>query len=384
MKRKICVVITARPSFSRIKTLLAAINEHADLELQLVVRASALLEKYGGTIDYIQRDGFTITARIQNLVEGENFIAAAKTTGLSLTELPTIFDLIKPDVVVTIGDRSETMATAVCASIMQIPLAHIQGGEITGNIDDRIRHAVSKLADLHLVCTLDAQNRLLKMGEEPEKVFNTGCPSIDIAAKVLLNPGLDFNPYEKYGGVGEKHPTNDRYIVVMQHPVTTEYVDARRQIDITLDVIRSLNVATFWFWPNPDAGSGETAKGIRSFRELNANSPIHYFKNMSSIDFLKLVKNSACLVGNSSVGIRECSFLGVPVVNIGTRQLGRERGQNVIDVDYCPISILNAVQNQLKNGHYPLEHIYGEGDAGSKIADILAAVKLTHMKRITY
>ena len=384
MMRKICVVITARPSYSRIKTALKAIKEHPDLELQLVVTASAILEKYGRAIDYIQADGFPITARIHSVVEGANLVTAAKTAGLSLTELPTIFDLIKPDVIITIGDRFETMATAASASIMQIPLVHIQGGEITGNIDDKIRHAVSKLADLHFVSTFEAQSRLIKMGEEPEKIFVTGCPSIDIAAQVILNPGLDFDPYEKYGGVGEKRSTDNPYLVVMQHPVTTEHQCARQQIETTLEAIRDLRLPAFWFWPNPDAGSCDTSKGIRSFRELNTKTPIHYFKNMGSIDFLKLLKNSLCLVGNSSAGIRECSFLGVPVVNIGNRQRGRARGQNVIDVEHCPSLISKAIQKQIQHGHYQSENIYGEGDAGARIANILATVSLTCTKTLTY
>jgi len=382
--RKICVVITARPSYSRIKTALKAIKEHPDLELQLVVTASALLGKYGRAIDYIQSDGFPITARIHSVVEGENLVTAAKTAGLSLTELPTIFDFLKPDVIVTIGDRFETMATAASASIMQIPLVHIQGGEITGNIDDKIRHAVSKLADLHFVSTFEAQSRLIRMGEEPEKIFVTGCPSIDIAAQVILNPGLDFDPYEKYGGVGEKRSTDNPYLVVMQHPVTTEHQYARQQIETTLETICALGIPAFWFWPNPDAGSGDTSKGIRSFRELNTKTPIHYFKNMDSVDFLKLVKNSLCLVGNSSAGIRECSFLGVPVVNIGNRQRGRARGPNVIDVEHCSSMISKAIQKQIHHGHYQSENIYGEGDAGARIANILATVGLTYTKTLTY
>jgi UDP-hydrolysing UDP-N-acetyl-D-glucosamine 2-epimerase len=384
MRRKICVVITARPSYSRIKTVLKAIELHPELELQLVVASSALLEKYGMAVNFMELDGFSIAAKVHNLVEGENLIAAVKTTGLGAMELSTIFDYLKPEIVVTVADRYETIATAICASLMQIPLAHIQGGEITGNIDDKIRHAITKLADLHFVSTDDARNRVLRLGEAPETVHQTGCPSIDIARQVLDNPSIDFDLYTKYGGVGSFHPVNEPYLVVMQHPVTTEYEQAREQIEATLNAIVALNIPTFWFWPNPDTGSDETSKGIRSFREQDKNVRIHFFKNMDPVDFLKLIKNAACLIGNSSVGIRECSFLGIPVVNIGSRQLGRERGRNVIDVGYNTKSIIEAVKTHLHNDHFPSEKTYGDGRAGPKVATILATTDLTYFKRMTY
>src|SRR5687768_13912619 len=191
-KRKICVVITARPSYSRVKTALQAIKEHPDLELQLVVAASALLDRYGSSVNYIEKDGFVITAKVFNVLEGENLTAAAKTTGIGILELSTVFDNLSPDIVVTIADRFETMSTAISASYMNIPLAHIQGGEVTGNIDEKVRHAITKLADIHLVSTLKAKERVIRMGEDSEKVVVTGCPSIDLAKMVNGKSGLDF------------------------------------------------------------------------------------------------------------------------------------------------------------------------------------------------
>ena len=203
-KRKICVVVTARPSYSRIRTALRAIQDHPDLELQLVVAASALLDRYGKVIRYISNDGFKVDAQVYMVIEGENPVTSAKTTGIGLMELPTVFDNLKPDIVVTIADRYETIATAIAASYMNIPLAHIQGGEITGNIDEKVRHAVTKLADYHLVASQGAGERVIRMGEEPEMVFVTGCPSIDIAEKVKHDPGPRIDPFAKYGGVGEE------------------------------------------------------------------------------------------------------------------------------------------------------------------------------------
>ena len=235
-KRKICVVITARPSYSRVKTALKAIQAHPKLELQLVVAGSALLDRYGNAVNYIEDDGFVINEKVFIVLEGENKTSMAKTTGLGVMELSNTFYNLKPDAVVAIADRFETIAVSIAASYQNIPLVHIQGGEVTGNIDEKVRHANTKLADIHLVASEEAKTRVLKMGEDEDFVFNTGCPSIDIAYEVSRNPKLDFNPIDKYGGVGKKINWQDGYIVVMQHPVTTEYDQARENVYNTLKV----------------------------------------------------------------------------------------------------------------------------------------------------
>ncbi len=383
-KRKVCVVITARPSYSRIKTALTAIESHPQLELQLVVAASALLDRYGTAVNYIEKDGFKISAKVFNVLEGENLTAAAKTTGIGILELSTIFDNIKPDVVVTVADRFETMSTAISAAYMNIPLVHVQGGEVTGNIDEKVRHSITKLADLHFVASPLARERVIKMGESPEKVYLTGCPSIDIAKVIFDNPSSNFNPYTKYSGVGVTLDLTKGYLVVMQHPVTNEYTESRKHIEETLEAIADLKMPTLWFWPNVDAGADGTSKGIRLFREYKDSSNIHFFKNMEPSDFLYLLKNSHCLIGNSSVGIRECAYLGVPVVNIGSRQKGRERSKNVIDTDYDKVQIKAAVHKQLENGHYAPDTLYGDGNAGVNIAELLATQPLSFHKMLNY
>jgi UDP-hydrolysing UDP-N-acetyl-D-glucosamine 2-epimerase len=383
-KRKICVVITARPSYSRIKTALKAINEHPALELQLVVAASALLDRYGSAVEYIKKDDFEIAARVFNVLEGENLTAAAKTTGIGILELSTVFDNLAPDIVVTIADRFETMATAISASYMNIPLAHIQGGEVTGNIDEKVRHAITKLADYHFVASDNAKERVIKLGEDKDFVFNTGCPSIDLAADILKKPSLDFDVFDKYGGVGSKPDLSKGYWVVMQHPVTTEITKSRQQIEETLQAMYKRDEPVLWFWPNVDAGADGTSTGVRAFREHHNLSKFHFFKNMEPNDFLKLLINSNGLIGNSSVGIRECTFLGVPVVNIGTRQNRRERGENVIDVDYKEKQILQALTTHDNSNGYQRASIYGEGMAGIQIANLLQEVPLKFHKTITY
>ncbi len=384
MKKKICVVITARPSYSRIKTALTAIKNHDKLELQLVIAGSALLSRYGNPVDYIENDGFKINEKVYMVLEGENPTSMAKTTGLGLLELANVFYNLQPDAVVTIADRFETIATSIAAAYQNIPLIHIQGGEVTGNIDEKVRHANTKLADLHLVASNDAKIRVEKLGENPDMVINTGCPSIDIAKEVQNNHKLNFNIYKKYGGVGSFPNLDNGYIVVMQHPVTTEYHQAKEHIEETLNAIKYISIPVLWFWPNVDAGSDGTSSGIRTYRENNKINHIHFLKNMEPVDFLKVLYNSKCLVGNSSVGIRECAYLGIPVVNIGSRQNRRERGNNVIDVGYNSKDIVEAINLQITKGKYESSKIYGNGNAGINIANSIANIDIKYHKTIQY
>jgi UDP-hydrolysing UDP-N-acetyl-D-glucosamine 2-epimerase len=382
--RKVCVVITARPSYARIKTVLQAIQSHPDLQLQLIVGASALLERYGEVVNVIRADGFQPDAIVYMVLEGENLITTAKSTGLGVVELATIFDNIRPDVVISVADRFETIATAIAASYLNIPVAHVQGGEVTGSIDEKVRHAVTKLSSLHFVANRQAADRVIRMGEDPEMVFITGCPSIDLAEGIQGSMRDGFDPFTAYAGVGTPFDVRDGYVVVMQHPVTTEYADSASQIQETISAITTVNQPTFWFWPNVDAGSDQISKGLRRFREAGSASKIYFFKNMTPEDFLRLLAGARCLVGNSSVGIRESSYLGVPVVNIGNRQQGRDRARNVIDVGYNADEIVRAIRTHLANGRYPSSPLYGDGKAGERIAHILGRVPLTVEKRMAY
>lgn len=384
-RRRVCVVITARPSYARVKSVMEAIRDHPGLELQLVVGASALLERYGPVVDVIRADGFEPDRVVYMVVEGENLVTTAKSTGMGVVELATIFDNLRPDVVVSVADRYETIATAIAASYLNIPVAHLQGGEVTGSIDEKVRHAVTKLSNLHFVSNEQAAERVRRMGEDPGTVFVTGCPSVDLAARIKNETGTDvFDPFDRYGGVGHRFDPQQPYLVVMQHPVTTEYRDALEQVNETLEAVRELDLPTFWFWPNVDAGSDRISKGIRHFRETHEIPQVYFFKNLSPEDFLRLLIGARCLVGNSSVGIRESAFLGLPVVNIGNRQGGRDRAGNVTDVAYDRDEIEGAVRAHVANGRLDSNTLYGDGTAGERIADLLATEVLTVKKRITY
>jgi UDP-hydrolysing UDP-N-acetyl-D-glucosamine 2-epimerase len=384
-RRKVCVVITARPSYSRVRSVLLALRERQDVELQIVVAASALLERFGNVAKIIEQDGFTINGRAFTIVEGETLVTSAKSMGLGVVELVSIFDALGPDVVVTVADRYETLATAVAASYINVPVAHLQGGEVTGSIDEKVRHAVTKLSNLHFASTKLAANWIIRLGERPDSVFCTGCPSIDIAAGILHDGNAaSFNPFNHYGGVGPVFDLDDGFIIVMQHPVTTEFNDTAAQIVETLEAVVKLDVNAFWFWPNIDAGSDLVSKMIRTYREEGRMKRVHFFRNLLPEDFLKLMQRGRCIVGNSSVSIREGSFLGVPAVNIGTRQQFRERGINVIDVGYDAAKIGTAIEVQYQKGRYPSDTLYGDGRAGGRIAQHLASEVLHYDKVLTY
>ena len=383
-RRKICVVITSKQNYGRMKPLLEEIKNHKGLELQLVVGASALLYRYGMFIDVIKKDGFNPLRSLYYVVEGENLITQAKSTGLGIVELSTAFEDLEPDIVVAIGDRYETMATAIAASYINIPLAHIQGGEVTGNIDDSVRHAITKIAHLHFPATEKSAERIIKMGEEPWRVHNVGCPSIDI----IVRNNLEINNGElnsRYGGLGGPVDFKKPFILVIQHPVTTSYGDGRDEINETLEALKDREEQKILIWPNNDAGSDDVAKGIRVFREENVESNFHYYRAFEPVDYLKLLSSTVCAVGNSSSFIREGSYFGTPSVIVGDRQDMREHSDNIVFSDYSSEEIAKNVDNQIKHGNYKSSNIFGTGNASKKITNILYETELDIIKKkMTY
>ena len=251
--------------------------------------------------------------------------------------------------------------------------------------DEKVRHAITKLADLHLVSSDRAAERVVRMGENPDRVFVTGCPSIDLARLARDAEPRDIDAVlSDYGGVGSEVDISEGYIVVLQHPVTTEYELALDHVTHTLSAVREGHYPTLWFWPNVDAGSDGTSKGIRVYREHYPMSRVHFYKNMTPLDFLSVLINSKCLVGNSSVAIRECAYLGVPAVNIGSRQHGRDRGRNVIDVGYDEAEIRAAIDRCWTSDERGTDTIYGDGEAGRNIADVIAKAELSIEKTLNY
>jgi UDP-hydrolysing UDP-N-acetyl-D-glucosamine 2-epimerase len=382
--RKICIVIGSRANYSSIKSAMRAIAAHPALELQLVVGASAILDRYGSVVDLIEEDGFTPAAKVHMLIEGETPATMAKSTGLGLLELPTVFESLRPDCVLTVGDRFETMATTLAAAYMNIPVAHTMGGEVSGTIDESIRHAVTKFAHLHFPASAGARERIIRLGERPEDIHLVGCPRIDLVAAILASRSASADDRIFELGVGDRLDLTQPFLLVSQHPVTTEYGAGEQQIMATLDAVREVELPAIVLWPNADAGSEDIARGIRKLRERNQARNMHFFKNLSIEVYVGLMARTACLIGNSSSGIREGAFIGTPVVNIGSRQAGRERGHNVLDVPHDSRAIAAAIRHQIGQRRYATDPIYGDGKAGPRIAEVLATHAVSIQKRITY
>lgn len=380
--RKACVVVNSRANYGRIKSVMHAIKQHPRLELQVIVGASALLHRFGGVIDIVRDDGFEPNATVYSVVEGETPTTMAKSTGMAILELATQFENLKPDIALTVADRFETIATAIAASYMNIPVAHTQGGEVTGSIDESVRHAVTKLSHLHFPATEKARDFVIRMGEDPETVYLTGCPSLDVIADIDLSVSHEL--FRRYRGVGPDLDPAKPYIVVLQHPVTTEYGKGLMQIEETLAALGKLNIQIAWLWPNVDAGSDDVSKGLRRYREKHEPKNMHFYINFAAQDYARLIANAQCLVGNSSSALREGAFLGVPAVNIGTRQSGREHGRNVVHVGYDRHEIEAAVHKQIAHGKYERSSLFGDGKAGKRIADILATAEVRIQKKLLY
>ena len=379
-KRKVCFVITNRIHYARQEELLKQLRDDPDLELQLVVGGAALLEKYSEVPAALARHNFVVHEEMLNLVEGGNHAAMAKTAGLAVLELTNTFEKLKPDVVLIRGDRFEQLAAAMTAAYLNKTVAHIEGGDVTGTIDESVRHAITKLAHIHFVTNEDSYRRVLQMGENPAFVFPVGSPDIEFAASVKRKP--DQAMMNRIG-VGAYIDLAKPYLLVIQHPVTSE-PDNLENVMSTLRAVHALGVQALWFWPNPDAGTDGISKGIRRFREHTPAPQIRFVIDLHPRDFIALLKHAACLVGNSSSGLKEAAFFGVPVVNIGTRQQGRFgalRGENVRDVGYDAEQIAGAIREQMAHGSYSSSLALHKPGTSRRMVEILKTVPLYTQKR---
>ena len=378
--RKVCFPITSRAYYGRSQLLIRKLHAHPDLELKLMLGGSILLDKYSRHIaDDIAAGGFDIAASLFNVIEGGNHVAMAKTACLTALEFTNELHKAKPDAVVICGDRFEQLAIAMAAAYLNITIAHIEGGDVTGSIDESVRHAITKLAHLHFVTNADPERRVKAMGENPRFVFNTGSLDVELAASV--DTSITSEQVNSFG-VGYQLDITEPFLMVVQHPVTTE-ADNRAHLETTLRAVASLDMPVIWFWPNSDAGTGEMADSLRHMRERHPEltARMHFITNVPAEHFVGLLAHTACLVGNSSAGIKECSFLGTPVVNIGARQQGRLSAEHVTPAGYEAADIAAAIALQLAHGRYAPSHIYYRPNASQAIVDVLAKAELYTQKR---
>ena len=348
--RKIVVVTGTRAEYGILKPLMSKLGE----QLNLIVCGMHLCHEFGHTVDEID---FPIKAQVRALVTGDTPMAMAQSVGLGITEFAQIWQQVEPDIVVILGDRPEMLAATISAAYMNIPVAHIQGGDLTGNIDDSARHAITKFAHIHFPATHDAELRILSMGEEKWRVHNVGSIVLD---------GLVAS--------GEfKLPM----IIVVQHPVSSQASEAGKQMEITLEAVMSFNETVFVIYPNSDAGGQAIIDVIKRYEKK-----VSAIKSLPRKEFLVLLDSASVLVGNSSTGIIEAPSLGLPAVNIGIRQEGRERGRNVLDVDHDKQEIIAAIKKSVEDVIFraevaKCENPYGDGKASERIALILNELEIT-------
>lgn len=381
-KKTVCVYTANRSEYSRLKSAMTAIKEHEGLDLKVIVGGSHLLERYGMTVTDIEDDGFEITEKIQAVIEGTTLEAMAKSAGLAIIELTTCFSNIKPDILLVVGDRYDMLPAVISSSYLNIPIAHVQGGEKTGSIDESIRHVVTKFSHLHFPATENGRDFIIQMGENPDNVIVTGCPAIDVILDVKeVDKQALFEMPPIPAKIGQNSPVaSEDYFLFIQHPITTETADSGEQIVETLKALEKYNMQTLLIYPNLDAGSDRMITSLRRYIISSDAQNLFCYKHFSIEMFVNLLRNATCIIGNSSAGIRESCYFGTPCVNIGTRQKNREHGHNVMTVPNTRKDIENAIDEQLKKGKYEPEHIYGNGNSGVKIAEALFNIDVKAQK----
>ncbi|MEW6365162.1 MAG: UDP-N-acetylglucosamine 2-epimerase [Acidobacteriota bacterium] len=380
-KRKVCVVLVDRANYGRFKPVMRAIQRRPELELQVIATGTMVLDRFDYPVSIVRQDGFPVSGEVYIELEGSIPATMAKSVGFATIEFASEFQRLKPDLMLLIGDRYEALAAAVAAAYMNLCIVHLQGGEVSGSIDESARHAITKFAHYHVPSTHRAAEYLVRMGERPETILAVGCPSGDIVknADLVLDPTV-INERGRGAAIDVGRP----YLLVAFHPTTTEFGSERAQMDTLLDALGRLAKQTVLLWPNIDAGSDHISKAIRVFRERPGIGWLRTLINLSPEDYLRVLASAACAVGNSSSFVRDASFLGTPVVLVGNRQDGRETAEHVLRVSIECEAIVRAVDQQLAHGRYRPSTLYGDGNTAERIADGVAGLVPYLQKRLNY
>ncbi|MDS0526637.1 UDP-N-acetylglucosamine 2-epimerase [Clostridium sp. SHJSY1] len=380
--RRICVITGTRANYGRLKTVMDSIIKHPSLELKLIVTGMHLVVECGYTVNEIINDGYTIDAKVDMNISNDTGAGMCKALGLGLIGLTQAIESINPDIILILGDRDEDLAGAIIGAHMNIPVAHIHGGEVTGTIDEAIRHATTKFSHIHFAATEGSKERIIKLGEDKDVVFNVGSPGLDsILNRIYMSKEEVF---KKFGLNKDR-----KLVIVAQHPVTTQRDEAKNQMVETMEAIKRLGEQTILIYPNSDAGSKEMIEVVKSYKNLDFMST---YKNINFEDFLNLLKYADVMVGNSSSGIMEAPSYKLPVINIGERQKGREQSTNIINVKYDREIIYSSLIKALTDKEFISKvnscvNPYGDGKTGERIADILSSISINKdliEKRITY
>lgn len=380
-RRKICAFLVDRANYGRLKPVMRAIQAHPALELQVVAAGTMVLERFDSPVRIVCRDGFRVDGEVHVELEGSTPTTMAKSAGFAVVEFASELQRLKPDVVLLIGDRYEALSAAIAAAYMNLCIAHIQGGEVSGSIDESARHAISKLAHFHFPSTRRAAEYLLRMGERPDTILGIGCPSSDIAR--ALDRSLDARLINKRGSGVLFDPAKPFFLAVY-HPTTTEFGDEGLQMEQLLQALQAVAQQTLLLWPNIDAGSDWVSKAIRVFRDRHDPDWLRVIINLPPEEYMRVLAGAACAVGNSSSFVRDASFFGTPVVLVGNRQEGRETDRHAIQVLPEAAKIERAIRTQFEHGPYPASELYGDGRVSSRIADGLANLQPYVQKRLHY
>lgn len=380
--RKIAAILVDRANYARLRPVLIELQKMPNVDLKIVCSGTMVLERFGSAAKDLKLDDIPVESSIFFEVEGSTPLTMTKSIGMAVMEFASEFNRMKPDMVLVIGDRYEALAATIAASYLNICVAHLQGGEVSGSIDESARHAITKFSQYHFPSTGRSADYLLRMGEKSDSVFMYGCPSGDqVVGQDLAITAGEINKY----GVGATMDISKPYLVVMYHPITTSYGSENNDIAELFNAVASMKMQTCWLWPNIDAGSDHISKFIRSRREGGrCDSWAKFVKHFEAPVFLRVMANAACLVGNSSSFVRDSSFFGTPVVLVGERQQGREYGENLVKVAPVEKEIKSALEKQLNAGKYRPSELYGRGDAGVQIAQRLATVPLYTQKILSF
>lgn len=380
-RRKICVVLVDRANYGRLKPVMQAIAARPELELQVVAAGTMVLERFQQPVQIVRADGFPVDGEVFIELEGSTPATMAKSVGFGVVEFASEFQRLKPDVILLIGDRYEALAAVIAAAYMNICIAHIQGGEVSGSIDESARHAITKFAHFHFPSTKRSAEYLVRMGESPDTILAIGCPSSDIARKLdrkLLPEAINSN------GSGGIIDVTKPFLLVLFHPTTTEYGGERQQMEEVLEALYLLRMQTLLLWPNIDAGADHISKAIRVFRDKTKSAWLRTLTNLSPENYLKVLANAACAIGNSSSFVRDAGYLGTPIVLVGSRQEGREADEHVVRVAPQAVEVATTIRAQLAHGRYAPSTLYGDGYVSSRIAEALTWLTPYVQKRLHY
>lgn len=380
-KRKVCVVLVDRANYGRMKPVMQALKERPALELQVLATGTMVLERFDQPVRVVREDGFDIHGEIYIELEGSTPTTMAKSVGFGVVEFASEFHRLKPDVVVLIGDRYEALAAAIAAAYMNITLVHIQGGEVSGSIDESARHAITKFAHFHFPSTKRAADYLVRMGECPQHILGTGCPSSDIARSLSRTLTAEV---VNARGAGIQIDVGKPFLLVVFHPTTTEFGGEQRQMQTLLAALDTLKIQTLLLWPNIDAGSDHISKVIRIYRSQAQSQWMRTLTNLTPENYLRVLANTACAIGNSSSFVRDAGYFGTPVVLVGNRQAGREHDVHVVPVAVDQEAIAKAVVRQLEHGRYEPSSLYGDGNVAARIAAAIEKLTPYLQKQLGY